>query len=568
MEIEPDEISRIRTILIENPKGMTTEEIAKKLPLNRTSTAKYLNTLLISGQAEMRTFGRAKVFTLSQRIPFSQMLNLSSDLLIVLDHDLFIKQVNDPLLKAFSLLQETLVGTRIESSQLLPYLGSNIEMIREASRGKEITKLERIEIQGTEFFFRMKMIPVVFDQGEQGLAVILQDITELQQYQLQLEGLVEERTQELRETNDKLLEEMKERQKSLAALEKSERKYRELVENANSIILRVNDKGGILFFNEFAERFFGVSESEMLGKNIIGTILSVAVPLAKTPDEYVKDFLISSEHLAYNEVPCSDKNGEPSWVAWTIRPVMDSDNVPVEFLLVGMDITERKNVENALQQVNAKLNLVSSIARHDILNKLTIISATVSLLKEMISDTKQRGYLQRAEDAMIAIKNQILFTRDFKDMGMEKAYWQVLDDVFLQIQEAMRLGNAELEFPDKSLEIFADPWLNKVFLNLINYIRYQGKSATKITVGYQEFADGLEIIINDNGTGIPADKKEKIFERGSGETNGYDLFLVREILAITGISIKETGVPGEGVRFVIQVPRRAYRFRHINDINN
>jgi PAS domain S-box-containing protein len=566
MDSEPDEISRIRTILIENPKGLTTEEIAKKLPLNRTSTAKYLNTLLISGQAEMRTYGRAKVFTLSQRIPFSQMLNLSSDLLIVLDRDLAIKQVNDPLLKTFNLQQEALAGTKIESSQLLPYFENNLEMIRESSKGKEITKLERIEIQGNEFFFRMKMIPVVFDQGEQGLAVILQDITELKQYQLHLEGLVEERTQELRETNDKLLEEMKERQKSLAALEQSERKYRELVENANSIILRVNDKGAILFFNEFAERFFGVSESEMIGKNILGTILSAAVPPEKTHEEYVKDFLISSEHLAYNEVPCSDKNGEPSWVAWTIRPIMDSDNAPVEFLLVGMDITERKNVENALQRVNAKLNLVSSIARHDILNKLTIISATIYLLKEMKNDTTQMGYLQQAEDAMVAIKNQILFTRDFKDMGMEKAYWQELNDVFLQIQEAVRLDNAELDAPDKDLELFADPWLNKVFLNLINYIRYQGKSATKITVSYQEFADGLEIIIEDNGNGIPADKKERIFERGSGETNGYDLFLVREILAITGISIKEIGVPGKGVNFVIRVPRRAYRYRKTEGI--
>jgi len=561
MEIEPDEISRIRTILIENPKGMTTEEIAKKLPLNRTSTAKYLNTLLISGQAEMRTFGRAKVFTLSQRIPFSQMLNLSSDLLIVLDHDLFIKQVNDPLLKTFSLQQETLVGTRIESSQLSPYLENNIEMIREASKGKEITKLERIEIQGNEFFFRMKIIPVVFDQGEQGLAIILQDITELKQYQLQLEGLVEKRTQELRETNDKLLDEMKERQKSLVALQQSERKYRELVENANSIILRVNDKGAILFFNEFAERFFGVSESAMLGKNIIGTILSAEVPAEKTSDEYVRDFLIPSEHLAYNEVPCSDKNGEPSWVAWTIRPVMNSDNVPIEFLLVGIDITERKNVENALQRVNAKLNLVSSIARHDILNKLTIISSTISLLKEMISETKQREYLQYAEEAMIAIRNQIIFTRDFKDMGMEKAYWQILDDVFLQIQEAVHLDSSKLDFPHKGIEIFADPWLNKVFLNLINYIRYQGKSSTKITIVYQEFADRLEIIITDNGSGISADKKEKIFERGSGETNGYDLFLVREIPAITGLSIKENGVPGDGMKFLIRVPKRVYRFK-------
>ena len=214
MENEPDEISRIRTILLENPKGLTTEEIAKKLPLNRTSTAKYLNTLLISGQAEMRTYGRAKVFTLSQRIPFSQMLNLSSDLLLVLDHNLAIKQVNEPLLKTFNLKKENLVETKVESSQLFPYFENFVGMIRESANGKEITRLERIEIQGKEFFFRMKMIPVVFDQGEQGLAVILQDITELKQYQQHLEGLVEERTQKLRETNDKLLEEMKERQKS------------------------------------------------------------------------------------------------------------------------------------------------------------------------------------------------------------------------------------------------------------------------------------------------------------------------------------------------------------------
>jgi PAS domain S-box-containing protein len=559
MENEPDEISRIRKILLENPKGLTTEEIAKKLPLNRTSTAKYLNTLLISGQAEMRTYGRAKVFTLSQRIPFSQMLNLSSDLLIVLDHNLAIKQVNEPLLKTFNLKKESLVEAKVERSQLFPYFKNILEMIRESANGKEITKLERIEIQGKEFFFRMKMIPVVFDQGEQGLAVILQDITELKQYQQHLEGLVEERTQKLRETNDRLLEEMKERQKSRAELEMSERKYRQLVENANSIILRVDGGGTIVFFNEFAERFFHVPASEMLGKNIIGTILPAPALSDKTPEDCVREFLVPSDYLTYNEIPCTGKNGEPAWVAWTIRPVLDSHNVPVEYLLVGMDITDRKNVENALHQINAKLNLVSSIARHDILNKLTIISATISLLQEIITDKTQTDYLKRAEEAMIAIKNQILFTRDFKDMGMEKASWQVLDEVLHQIQEG--LGNIELALPDNSVEIFADPWLNKVYSNLFSYIRHLNKSTVKIFIRCQESATGLAIIIEGHGIGVSADKKERIFDRGFSENNGYDLFLTREILAITGLSIKETGEPDEGVKFVIQVPKRAYRLR-------
>ena len=93
MEEQPDEIERIRAILKEHPKGLTIEDIAKKMPLNRTSTAKYLNTLRISGLAEMRSFGRAKVYTLSRRVPFSQMLNLSSDLLFVLDEDFVSRHV-------------------------------------------------------------------------------------------------------------------------------------------------------------------------------------------------------------------------------------------------------------------------------------------------------------------------------------------------------------------------------------------------------------------------------------------------------------------------------------------
>ena len=117
MEDQADEISRIRTILLDNPKGSTIEEIAKKLPLNRTSTAKYLNTLLISGQAEMRTFGRAKVFTLSQRVPFSQMLNLSSDLLLVLDQNLIINQVNEP----FITIIWSLTGEHLSGLPLIPF---------------------------------------------------------------------------------------------------------------------------------------------------------------------------------------------------------------------------------------------------------------------------------------------------------------------------------------------------------------------------------------------------------------------------------------------------------------
>ena len=219
MEDQEDEIIRIRTILMDNPKGSTIEDIAKKLPLNRTSTAKYLNTLLISGQAEMRTFGRAKVFTLSQRVPFSQMLNLSSDLLLVLDQNLNINQVNEPFIRVFGLSREALIGVSVTRSPFNPYVSeNNMSLIQEAARGTEHTHIDRIDINGHGYFFKIKLIPLVFDQGGQGLAIILEDITELKKYQQHLEQLVEQRTLELKITNEQLVKEIDERRQVENAL--------------------------------------------------------------------------------------------------------------------------------------------------------------------------------------------------------------------------------------------------------------------------------------------------------------------------------------------------------------
>ncbi len=430
MEDQALEINRIRTILLDNPKGSTIEEIAKKLPLNRTSTAKYLNTLLISGQAEMRTFGRAKVFTLSQRVPFSQMLNLSSDLLLVLDQKLIINQVNQPFTRMFGLSQEALIGMPVTRSPFMPYISeNNMSLIQEAARGTEQSKIDHFEINGQVYFFKIKLIPLVFDQGSQGLALILEDVTELKKYQQHLEQLVGQRTHELKATNAQLVKE----------------------------------------------------------------------------------------------------------------------------------IDERSQVENALHQINAKLNLVSSIARHDILNRLTVIYGIISLLQDGISDPTYSDYLKKAEESAIAIRRQIEFTGDYKNMGLEKADWQNINDTLQQSCENVDLKGVTMDISTQNLEIFADPWLKKVFFNLIdNTLRY-AEHVTKITVSFIEVPDGLDLIFEDNGIGIPFDEKEKIFERGYGKNIGYGLFMVREILAITELTIRETGEPGKGARYEIHVPKRFYR---------
>jgi signal transduction histidine kinase len=111
------------------------------------------------------------------------------------------------------------------------------------------------------------------------------------------------------------------------------------------------------------------------------------------------------------------------------------------------------------------------------------------------------------------------------------------------------------------MEVLADPLIIKVFYNLIdNAIRHGGKITT-IRFSIQESGDEHPIICEDDGDGVPADEKERIFERRYGKNTGLGLFLAREILRITGMTIRETGEPGKGARFEMTVPNGAYRFQ-------
>ncbi len=140
------------------------------------------------------------------------------------------------------------------------------------------------------------------------------------------------------------------------ALRKSERKYRELVENANSIILRMDANGRVTFFNEFAQRFFGYAEKEILGRNVVGTIVpetefagrdlfAMIEDIGRNPDEYVNN---------ENENMCRD--GTRVWISWTNKPLVDNHGQCVEILCIGNDITERKRAEEELQFRNVLLS--------------------------------------------------------------------------------------------------------------------------------------------------------------------------------------------------------------------
>ena len=142
------------------------------------------------------------------------------------------------------------------------------------------------------------------------------------------------------------------------ALRESEGKYRELVENANSIILRVDNTGTITFFNEYASHFLGFSKDEIIGQKAVGTIISSTDSTGKDLAQMVLDLTVHPEQYKNNENENMRKDGTRVWVAWTNKPILNDQGRCVELLCIGNDITERKQAEEALRESEKRYRLI------------------------------------------------------------------------------------------------------------------------------------------------------------------------------------------------------------------
>ena len=224
------------------------------------------------------------------------------------------------------------------------------------------------------------------------------------------------------------------------------------------------------------------------------------------------------------------------------------------------DVTERKRAEEALRQANKKLNLLSGITRHDINNQLNALMAYLGLLEEMQHDPTLNEYCRNAATAAGRISTMIRFMKEYESIGITTPAWHDCRTfVDIAAKEAI-LGQIVLknDLPT-GLEVYTDPLIVKVFFNLMdNAARYGGKiSIIRFSV---ESRNGDQVITcEDDGAGVATEDKEKIFLRGFGKNTGLGLALSREILDITGISIRESGEPGRGARFEMTVPKGAWR---------
>ena len=338
------------------------------------------------------------------------------------------------------------------------------------------------------------------------------------------------------------------------ALRESEEKYRTLVERANDGIIVIQDEV-IRFANTRAAEIWGGVPGQNIGRKFVdlldpgesGRVMEIhRARLAGKPTPRVYDTVIYRKdgapvHLAINAGIITYMGG-PATLAF-IR-----------------DVTERKKGEEALLTAHRKLNLLSSITRHDIRNQLMVILGYTELLRQEARPDQAGKIITAVEEAARTIKHHIEFTKEYQEVGIHAPAWQDLREVIVRAGARCSLGKVKLAIGVEGVELFADPLLERAVYNLIDNALRHGGTLTVIRFSAVESPAGLTISCEDDGQGIPPGDRERIFSPGYSRTSGYGLFLVREILGITGISIHEEGRTGGGAHFTLLAPRGTFRF--------
>jgi len=255
-------------------------------------------------------------------------------------------------------------------------------------------------------------------------------------------------------------------------------------------------------------------------------------------------------------------DGSVFWVTTWLMAEHNENGTLVRLIGVNQDTTERKRMENALKESTNKLLLLTQINRHDIFNELTAMYLMYDLALD--SDNLQEIYTQihKTKEGLRRIERVIQFTREYDDFAYASSRWISVYDMVESVKNEVDMGEITLENSiPADLEIYAEVMVLKVFKALVENAIRHGETLTVIKVFSEKRERELIIVCEDDGIGIPSGEKDKIFQYGHGKHTGIGLFLAKEILSITGLTIREVGVETKGSTFEITVPASQWRIK-------
>ena len=359
MVLKKEVSDQIKDLLQKNPQGLKITDIVKDISINRNTAGRYLENLLVSGQVEMRRLGMAKIYKISQRVPLSAVLSISSEMVIQLDSFLRIIFVNEPFCALAGTDSKNLLGKNIEFTPI-PLLFDElfvgfIERIREGIAGREWSEEIVFRAKGMMVFCRIA--PTVFEDGRKGVSIILEDVT-----------LKKQREWALRE---------------------SEATARALMNSPTDTVILFDTRGVILDMNATAALKFKKN-----GDSPVGTQMDTLLPpkIAQSRRALMTRVIETQQLVRYED----ERDGR--WYDTVAYPIIVDGEV-TRIAMIARDITERKRSEDALRESEERYRKLVEISPDAIIihqeGKITYLNpaALTMLGAENASEMRNKNIL-------------------------------------------------------------------------------------------------------------------------------------------------------------------------------
>jgi PAS domain S-box-containing protein len=315
-----------------------------------------------------------------------------------------------------------------------------------------------------------------------------------------------------------------------------------------AIFINRAEDGKYVYWNKMSEELFKIPATRVLGKTDADLFPQDTVAMIHKENQEI--FLKRSE--VHNKI-ISNRHLDGRIIHMIIVPVFDSHGTPQYVLGISEDVSH--------QNINLKMDLLFSITRHDILDNLSVIMSHLERAQLKNTRDEMQQFFDKTIGSIESIRNQIAYVRALQELGFISPKWQQVTQAFGDAVRLLPDHTAMIRTDVEGVEIFADPLLPRVFYNLLeNSLRNRTRRNPEIALFTLKDNEDLLLVYTDNGYWIPEAKKETVFEAGNEMETISGLFLIRELLGFTGITIRETGTRNEGVRFEIRVPAGKFRF--------
>ena len=328
----------------------------------------------------------------------------------------------------------------------------------------------------------------------------------------------------------------------------SEKKYRELIEGTNSIILRLKPDGTILFANDYALKYFGYTEKELIDKKLQDTLLPDTAENGKDQSRIIRNIFDDNEHYWLNENENMKKNGEHVWFLWSNKLIMNEEKNKIELLAIGQDITIRKKAEKELSTSLAEKSILLGEIHHRVKNNLQIITSLINLqLADISNDMVQETLesLQSRIQSMALVHEMLYSTESFSEIDFFEYLHQIVTTISAthnRIKNPIQVSvEGDILYLDIDRSTTCGLLVNELIINAFKHA-FKDQPDCRIDIIIEKKSEEIIIKVEDNGIGISTLNK-------SANKSGMGTLLIDALTDQLGgkMEVKENG----GTSFIL-----------------